>query len=61
MHHYELPNRIITYLGSNFNNRQFWEYYENNGIDIRYVLVAHPWANRQVKRANGMVLDALKK
>jgi hypothetical protein len=43
------------------NNHQFWEYCENSGIDIRYVSVAHPRANGQVERANGMVLDALKK
>jgi predicted methyltransferase len=56
---YGLPHRIITDLGSNFNNHQFWEYFENS--DIWYVLVAHPRANEQVERANRMVLDALKK
>jgi hypothetical protein len=61
VHRYGLLHRIITDLGSNFNNHQFWEYYENSGIDVRYVSVAHPRANGQVKRANGMVLDALKK
>jgi hypothetical protein len=61
VHRYELAHRIITDLGSNFNNHQFWEYCENSGIDVRYVSVAHPWANGQVERANGMVLDALKK
>jgi hypothetical protein len=58
---YRLPHRIITYLGSNFNNHQFWEYCENSRIDVWYVSVAHPRANGQVKHANGMVLDALKK
>jgi hypothetical protein len=61
VHRYGLPHRIITNLGSNFNNHQFWEYCENSGIDVRYSSVAHPRANRQVERANGMVLDALKK
>jgi transposase InsO family protein len=61
IHRYGLPHRIITDLGSNFNNHQFWEYCENSGIDVRYVSVAHPRANGQVERANGMVLDALKK
>jgi hypothetical protein len=28
---------------------------------VKYVLVAHPRANGQVERANGMILDALKK
>jgi ribonuclease HI len=61
VHRYGLPHRIITDLGSNFNNHRFWEYCENSGIDVRYVSVAHPRANGQVERANGMVLDALKK
>jgi ribonuclease HI len=61
VHRYGLPHRIITDLGSNLNNHQFWEYCENSGIDVRYISVAHPRANGQVKRANGMVLDALKK
>ena len=61
VHRYDFPNRIITDLGSNFNNHQFWEYCENSGIDVRYVSVAHPRANGQVGRANRMILDALKK
>jgi hypothetical protein len=61
VHRYGLPHRIITDMGSNFNNHQFWEYCENSEIDVRYVSVAHPQANGQVERANGMVLDALKK
>jgi hypothetical protein len=61
VHRYGLPHHIITDLGSNFNNHQLWEYCENSGIDVRYVSVAHPRANGQVERANGMVLDALKK
>jgi hypothetical protein len=31
VHHYGLPHRIITDLGSNFNNHQFWEYCEKVG------------------------------
>jgi hypothetical protein len=61
VHSYGLPHHIITDLGFNFNNHQFWEYCENSRIDVRYVSVAHPRANGQVERANGMVLDALKK
>jgi IS30 family transposase len=61
VHRYGLPHRIITDMGSNFNNHQFWEYCENRGIDVRYVSVAHPRANGQDEHANGMVLDALKK
>jgi hypothetical protein len=41
VHRYGLPHRIITDLGSNFNNHQS----ENSWIDVRYVSVAHPRAN----------------
>jgi transposase InsO family protein len=61
VHRYRLPHRIITNLGSNFNNHHFWEYCENSGINIRYISVSHTRANGKVKRANGMVLDAIKK
>jgi hypothetical protein len=61
VHRYELSHRIITDLGSKFNNHQFWEYCENSGIDVRYVSVTHPRANGQVERVNEMVLDALGK
>jgi hypothetical protein len=61
VHHYGQPHRIITDLGSNFNNHHFWEYCENIGIDVQYVSVAHPRAKGHVERANGMVLDTLKK
>jgi hypothetical protein len=61
VHPYGLPHRIITDLGSNFNNHQFWEYCENSGMNVLYVSVSHPRANGQVEHANGMVLDALKK
>jgi hypothetical protein len=53
VHRYGLPHRIITSLGSNFNNHQFREYCENSGIDDRYVLVAHPpcqWTSRACQR-----------
>jgi hypothetical protein len=60
-HRYGLPHRIITDMGSNFNNHQFWEYCKNSGIDVRYVSVAHPRASGQVEHANGMVHDALMK
>jgi hypothetical protein len=39
VHRYGLPYRIITDLGSNFNNHQFCE---NSGNHVRYVSVAHP-------------------
>jgi hypothetical protein len=52
VHRYGLPHSIIIDLGSNFNNHQFWEYYENSGIDVRFVSVVHPRANGQVERVS---------
>jgi hypothetical protein len=61
VHCYGLPHCIISDLGSNFNNHQFREYCENSETDVRYVSVAHPRANGQVERVDGMVLNALNK
>jgi hypothetical protein len=30
-------------------------------MEVKYVSVAHPRANGQVERANGMIIDGLKK
>jgi hypothetical protein len=61
LHHFGFPNIIITDLGSNFTANQFWEFYENTCIEIKYVSIAHPRANGQVEKANGMIIDGLKK
>jgi hypothetical protein len=54
-----VPNRIITDLGAAFTGSVFWEFCQDNLIDV-YYSVAHPRCNGQVERANGMVLQALK-
>jgi hypothetical protein len=61
LHRFGFPNAIITDLGSNFTANQFWEFCENACIKIKYVSVAHRRANGQVERANGMIIDGLKK
>jgi hypothetical protein len=48
-------------LGLNFMANQFWEFCENACIEVKYVSVAYPRANGQVERANGMIIDSLKK
>jgi hypothetical protein len=55
-----VPNRIITDLGAAFTGSVFWDFCQDNTIDVYYSSVAHPWCNGQVERANGMVLQALK-
>ena len=61
IHRFGLPNSIITNLGTIFTGHHFWDFYEDRCISVKYVSVAHPRANGQVERANGMILDALKK
>ena len=56
-----LPNSIITDLGSTFTGSDFWDFCNERCISVKYVSMAHPRANGQVERANGMILDALKK
>jgi hypothetical protein len=49
LHRFSFPNTIITDLGSNFTANQFWEFYENACIEVKYVSVAHPRPNGQEK------------
>jgi hypothetical protein len=44
-----------------FTGNDFWNFCNDRGIVVKHVSVAHPRANGQVKRANDMVLDAMKK
>jgi hypothetical protein len=59
-HRFGVPNRIITDLGAAFTGSVFWDFCQDNLIDVYYSSVAHPRCNGQVERANGMVLQALK-
>jgi hypothetical protein len=61
IHRFDLPNSIITDLGSTFTDNDFWNFYDDRGIIVKYVSMAHPRANGQAEWANGMILDALKK
>jgi hypothetical protein len=59
-HRFGVPNRIITDLGKAFTGSVFWDFCQENTIDVYYSLVTHPRCNGQVERANDMVLQALK-
>jgi hypothetical protein len=61
LHRFGFPNTIITGLGSNFMANQFYEFCENACIKVKYVSVSHTRANGQVERANGMIIESLKK
>jgi hypothetical protein len=56
-----IPNNSITNLGSNFTSSEFFDFCEQRSIQIKYASVAHPRANGQVERANGMIQEALRK
>jgi transposase InsO family protein len=58
---FEIPNNIITDLGSNFTSSEFFDFCEQRSIQIKYASVEHLRANGQVERANGMILEALRK
>jgi hypothetical protein len=55
-----VPNRIITDLGAAFTSSVFWDFCQDNLINVYYSSIAHPQCNSQVERANNMVLQALK-
>jgi transposase InsO family protein len=59
-HRFGVPNTIVTDLGKAFTGSDFWDFCQDNLIDIYYSSVAHPRCNGQVERANGMVLQAIK-
>ena len=61
IHRFGVPNSIITVLGTQFTSTTFWDFCDDRGIVVKYVSVAHPRANGQVERANGMIINALKK
>jgi hypothetical protein len=61
IHHFGIPNNIIIDLGTQFTGNTFWDFCDERSIVVKYVSVTHPKANGQVERANGMILDALKK
>jgi hypothetical protein len=61
IHRIGIPNNIITDLGTQFTRNTFWDFCDERSIVVKYVSEEHPRANGQVERANGMILDALKK
>jgi hypothetical protein len=48
-HRFGVPNRIITGLGAAFSSSVFWDFCQDNTIDVYYSSVAHPRCNGQVE------------
>ena len=60
IHRFGVPNYIITDNGMEFTSKKFIRFYDEQHIRIDWAVVAHPWMNGQVERANGMLLQGLK-
>ena len=59
IHRFGVPNSI-TDNGTQFTRKKFLRFYDEHHIRIDWAAVVHPRMNRQVERANGMVLQGLK-
>jgi hypothetical protein len=44
-----------------FISAEFFDFYEQKCIQVKYALVAHPRADGQVERTNRMILEVLRK
>jgi hypothetical protein len=60
IYRFGIPNTIITDNGTQFMGMKFLNFYDANNIYVDWSAVAHPKTNRQVERANGMILQGLK-
>jgi transposase InsO family protein len=60
IHHFGVPNSIITDNGTQFTGRKFLDFCEDHHIRVDWAAMAHPMTNGQVERANDMILQGLK-
>jgi hypothetical protein len=60
IYRFGIPNTIITDNDTQFTGKKFLNFYDNNNICVDWFAVAHLKMNRQVERANGMILQGLK-
>jgi transposase InsO family protein len=58
---FRVPHSIITDNGMNFTSKEFRSYCESMGIKLKFASVAHPKTNGQVKKANGLICNGIKK
>jgi hypothetical protein len=60
IYRFGIPNMIITDNGTQFTGKKFLNFCDDNHIRVDWFAVAHPKTNRQVERANNMILQGLK-
>jgi hypothetical protein len=56
-----VPHSIITNNGTNFTSKEFKIYCESMGIKLKFAYVAHPKTNGQIKKANSLICNGIKK
>jgi hypothetical protein len=56
-----VPHSIITDNGTNFMSKEFKNYCESMGIKLKFASIAHPKTNGQVKKANSLICNDIKK
>jgi hypothetical protein len=56
-----VPHNIIIDNGMNFTLKEFKDYCEGLGIKLKFASVAYPKTNGQVKKANGLICNGIKK
>jgi hypothetical protein len=59
--HFGVPHNIITDNGMHFTSKEFKNYCESIGIKLKFASVVHPKTNGQVKKANGLICNGIKK
>ena len=50
---------VLLLIGSNFSMGELVEFCDEKGIRLDIASVAHPQANGQVERTNGLILQGL--
>jgi transposase InsO family protein len=58
---FRVPHSIITDNGTKFTSKEFKNYCESLGINLKFASLAHPKSNGQVKKANGLICNGIKK
>jgi IS30 family transposase len=56
-----VPHSIITDNGTNFMSMEFKNYCESMGIKLKFASVAHPKTKGQVKKANGLICNGIRR
>jgi ribonuclease HI/transposase InsO family protein len=60
IHHFGVPNSIITDNGTQFTGKKFLDFCEDHHVRVDWATVAPLMTNGQVEHANGMLLQGLK-